>query len=295
MYSHGVCLENLVGNIGMGMGRIEADFNRAANTALSQFTDGATLANCWSLITTQNIRFDAPFTMKPGAINKARGVTGAELKNNIMELRAQPANGQLVELVDKFYQYGQSAIQAPNVLSGEPGKSGETYRGIATRIEQATKQLSTLAQRFAIPLKQVYENNAKLNSMFLDDMEVVHLLNHMSRKMQTVRVGRSMYQRDYRVEFRSDMKFTSEAQRISEADQMVQMPAAVPALQQNFAFQYETVKQALEARGKYELVALLGNRPPPPPMFGPPPPPPGPGGPPPPGGPAASQAPPANA
>lgn len=301
MFAHGVCLENLLGNIGMGMGRIEADFNRAANTALSQFIDAATLANCWSIITTQNVNFDTPFKMKPGAINKARGVSGTELKNNIMELKPAPGSGQLLELVDRFYNYGQSAIQAPNVLSGEPGKSGETYRGIATRIEQATKQLSTIAHRFGIPLKQIYENNAKLNAIFMDELEVKQVLNHMTMKMQDIQIGRRMFERDFRVEFRSDMKFTSEAQRISEADQMVQMPAAVPALQTNFAFQYETVKQALEARGKYELVALLGQRPPAPPVFGPPPPPPGPppGGPPqsgpPPGGPPPGGPPPPDA
>jgi hypothetical protein len=268
MYAHGVCLENLAGAIGMGMAQIEADYTRAANTALSQFTDAATLANCWSLVTTDKVQFAEPFTMRPGKVNKVKRISGQDLKSNIMELKAAPANPQLMELVNKFYEYGQSAIQAPNVLSGEPGKSGETYRGISTRIEQATKQLSTLAGRFAIPLKQIYVNNARLNSLFMDDIEVVQLLNHMTRKMETVQVNRSMYERSFRIEFKSDMKFTSEAQKIAEADEVLQMSQAFPALQTNLAFQFEATKRVLEARQLYDMVQLLGQRPPPPQVFG---------------------------
>ena len=39
MFSHGVCIEGLVGNSGLSYGRIQADYNRAADTMLSQFID----------------------------------------------------------------------------------------------------------------------------------------------------------------------------------------------------------------------------------------------------------------
>jgi hypothetical protein len=102
-----------------------------------------------------------------------------------------------------------------------------------------------------------------------------------------------MYDRPYDVEISADLKFTSTAQRISEADALVQMPNAVPEMAQNLAFKYETVVKTLEARNRYDLIALLGKPPAPPEMFGlptsPPAPPPGmmppPGAPPGPGGP----------
>mgnify|MGYP000738842472 CR=1 FL=1 len=42
---------------------------------------------------------------------------------------------------------GKEVAATPDVYSGEPGKSAETYRGLATRVEQATKPLTAIAQR----------------------------------------------------------------------------------------------------------------------------------------------------
>jgi hypothetical protein len=102
-----------------------------------------------------------------------------------------------------------------------------------------------------------------------------------------------MYDRPYDVEISADLKFTSTSQRISEADALVQMPNAVPELAGNFALKHAVISKSLEARNRYDLIALLGAAPQPPQMFGvptsPPAPPPGmappPGAPPGPGGP----------
>jgi hypothetical protein len=289
MFAHGVCLENLVGATGLGVGAILGPFNQAADTALSQFTDQATLANCWTIITTGNLNL-GEHVWGPGKVTHIEGYTGGDLQKHLIELKPEPANPQLLELVQAFSGFAQSAAQSPDVLTGEAGKSGETFRGLASRIEQATKQLTIYAQRFSMMLKQVYENNARLNAVYLPEHRLIQLKNDMLGTWKGLEVGRSLYQRDYRVEIRSDLKFTSEAQRIAEADQLVQMPAVSPALQANYLFQYLTIKKALMARGEYELVQALGAPPGAPPVFGaptsppaPPPMPPGMG--PPPGGP----------
>jgi hypothetical protein len=186
MFAHGVCIEPLTGDKGLGFGRIESDFNKAANITLSQFIDSATIANCYTIITTGMLELDRPFPLKPGTQAKATGVTGTELKNNFIELKPSPANPQLIEIVDKCYNWGQSAIQAPAVLSGEPGKSGETFRGISTRVEQATKQLSVAARNYSNFLTQILKNNARLNAIFLDDEEVVRINDHKLGTLYTV-------------------------------------------------------------------------------------------------------------
>lgn len=292
MFAHGVCFENMVGSLGLSFGRMQADFNRMANVSINQFADAATLGNCWTLLTTETVQFKDGFSFGPGKVNKAVGTTGAELKNNIMELKPDGANPQLLQLADKAYTWGQSSIQSPDVLSGEPGKSGETYRGLASRIEQATKQLSVPAGRYAnVFLRQILQNNARLNAVFLPEDEIQQVVDWKLGMMREIRVGRHLYQRDYNVELRADMRFASEAQRISEADEIVQLAQNVPQLQGNMAFWYEAIKDALEARNKHKLVSLLGPAPPPPqtpfgiqPQQGMPPAPPGANAPAPPGG-----------
>jgi len=280
-FSHGVCQENLAGSLGLGTGRIEADFNRNANTALSQFSDAAHLANNWSLIVTDELGFEQQFELSPGKINKATGVTGMDLKNGIMELKPDPANGQLVEIVNMMNGYGEEAIPAPDVLSGNPGKSGETYRGISTRVEQATKQLSWYSSKFVEFFEWICKNNAALNFQYLPDHEIVMVNDHELQIPEPITISNELYARNYDVEIRSDLQFSTKAQKIAEADELVQMPQAIPALQTNLLFQYKAAVKALRARGEYEMVEALGKPPPDPGTFGQammgPPGPPGPG------------------
>lgn len=276
LFSHGVCIEPLVGNLGLSYGRMEADFNRAANTALSQFTDSATLSNVWSFITTDQTNFESPFEIAPGKVNRVRNMSPQELKDSIIELKAQPANPQLLTIVDKMVGYGQSAMQAPAALSGEPGKSGETYRGLAARLEQATKQLSVAAGKYKDFLEQVLKNNAYLNSVFLPDEEIVHVSSSLMRGSQEIRVGRWMYEQNYKIEIRADLRFTSQAQRVQEADEIVMQSAQEPLLANNIPFRWYAIKKALEARGRTDLIELMGE---PPMPQAPPTAPPGPGGP----------------
>ena len=293
LFAHGVCIEPLVGNLGLGYGRILADYNRAANTALDQFVDAATLGNAKSLITTDQIEFQGGFSVGPGRVNKVRGVSGQQLKDEILPLDWGQANPQLLELVSLAHGNAQEAAQSPEVLSGEPGKSGETYRGLAARIEQATKILSVSTRKYLDFFEQIARNNAFLNSVYLRDEELFLVANHALRSLPVspealngrqpgmpapptppgmipIRVGRWMYERNYEVEFRADLRFSSMAQRISEADEIVKMSVEIPVLAQNPQFQYYAVKKALDARGRQDMVAFLGVPPPPvpPPMPG---------------------------
>lgn len=261
LFARGVCIEPIVGNLGHGYGRMLADMNTAANVALAQFTDAATFGNSKSIITA-GIEFDRPFECKPGHINKAKGVSGNDIRQSIHELNMGPANPQLVEVVNMMVEAARTSVQAPEVLSGEPGKSGETYRGISARIEQATKQLSVTTRKYADFLEQILRNNAKLNAVYLPEDEVVEIYDPKLAKMKGLRIGRQMWERDYRVQIRADLRFASQAQRIQEADEVVQM-GQHPILMQNFEFQRRALVKALEARGENDMAQLVEGMQPP--------------------------------
>lgn len=261
MFAHGVCIEPLTGNLGLGFGRQQADHNIAANVLTNQFIDAASLANCSGWFATNLVQFDRPLDFKPGAINYASGVNGAELKDNLIPMKVSPANPQMVEMVDRIKADAQSSIQAPSVLSGEAGKSGETFRGIATRVEQATKQLSAATRHFSDYETQVLKNNGRLNALFLPDEEILYVNDHLTQQMTQITVTREMYRRNYNVTFRSDLKFTSEAQKVQEADQLANAIMATPILQQALGLQHAVIRESLEARGKENLVPLLGPEP----------------------------------
>lgn len=292
LFTHGVCIEPLHGNLGLSYGNIQADLNRAANVALAQFTDAATLNNCSSYITS-GLEFESgDLDLSPGAINKAKGSIGQDLKAHIMPLTPGQASPQLKEVVQLCIETAQTSIQSPNVLSGEAGKSGETAKGLMGRIEQATKQLSVVTGKYADVVVQVGKNNAYLNSVFLPEEEVVRLLNTESQKYEELKVGRALYEKGYRFQLRADLRFATQVQKIEEADGILQMCLQVPPLSMNPGLIYTAIKQAFIARGRYDLVQKMGAPPPDQQQFpvpGPPPGAPGPSGQPSPKGPPPPQ------
>lgn len=312
MFAHGVNIEPLQGILGLGTGMIHAAQNKAANISLSAFIDQATLGNFKNFLARGGVKFQNgdQINLAPGKVHTVQGAV--DLSKDIVPLDFGQANPQFLQLIEMLMRFGNSVSNTPEVLSGEAGKSGETAQGISARIEQATKMLSVPTQKYADFVTQVLINNALLNAIFLEDVEWFSVNNHdpavgpMGQQMFSV--GREMYDRPYDVEFNADLKFTSTGQRISEADALVQMPNAVPALQGNLALLHSVISKSLEARNRYDLVGLLGAPPPPPPVFGMPSPMPGmgmpgappgpPGAPPGAGGPpqqgAPPQAPPAN-
>ena len=266
LFSHAVCIEPFFGNLGIGYGEIESEINRAMDTMLNQFIDAATMNNIPSYLAHASLEFEDEFTVSPGKIHKVRGVAASELPNALVPLRTGPANPQLVEMVNFFARYAESSVQAPNIMSGAPGKSGETAREWAGRLEQATKQLSVVSDKLLAFFVQIFRNNAYLNSIFMREDELIQVTNHL-RQGQEIRVGRAMYERNYQVEIRADLKFTSRTQRVQEADEAFGMILNNPYLQQSPSFPqmlYYATKKCFEARGRRDLVQMMGPPPPPP-------------------------------
>lgn len=282
LFAHQVCIEPMTGNLGISYGRVQADFNRAANIALAQVTDTATLNNATSYLTWGLEFEDGELDLSPGKVNKVSGAIGTSIKDHFMPLQTGQASPQLFEIVKLSLDQAQASIQSPGVLSGEEGKSGETKGGILSRIEQATKQLSVVTAKYGDFVRQVLINNAYLNSIFLREEEIQQVFNTESGRYEELKFGRALYERNYRVQLKSDLRFTTNAQRIEEADELVKMWLQIPALTINPMFGYAVLKGSLVARGRQDLVQLMGTPPAPPggqmpPFIGMPPPPPPPG------------------
>lgn len=290
-FSHGVCIENLDGSLGLGIGLLLEEFNKAANTAASQFTDSATYANVATMIMPDSVTMEpGDRRLAPGEIHRVRGVSAEQIQNAFKLIQFPPANGQLLEVIKLMVEAADGVSSAPDVLSGEPGKSNETYRGIATRVEQATKQLTVLAQNYLEMLSNVLRNNARLNAVFMDESEIKSIIDPRTLEAKEIKIDRSLYLEDHDILFTADTRFGGRAAKIAEADQLLGMVTALPPQLGSMlfppSFLYECIVRSLKARGVHDMVRFLGPRPPTPTQLpGPPPGPPGAGPPGPPGGP----------
>lgn len=286
LFVHGKCMEAPAGPVGFGPGGMLADYVRAGNTIANQFVDAATQSNAPGFIARDGVEFSEKFTSQPGKINYARNMPGKAIADDIIPVPHQPANPQMMEILKLVMDSGQAALQAPDVLSGDPGKSGESFRGINLRVEQAVKQISVWAMRFVRPLRQVFINNSFLNSIHMDETEFFEVVDPSTKMSVAREVDRSWYEGDFLLKTKTDLKFSSQAQRVIEADEALKMALENPMTSMDQPLIWELTKESFVARGMHDKVPLLGP-PPPPPMlpFGampPPVPPVGPPAPPPP-------------
>lgn len=277
MFSHGVCLEPILGNLGVGLGRIDGQLNIAANTVWSMFLDASALGNGKTFITASNVDFASPFRIGPGVINKAKNIMPSDLANGIMPLDFGAANPQLIDAADRFMQFGEQSMGTSDILAGEPGKSGETARGFQSRAEQANAMMRVPTMAFGDFAVQVMKNNCKLNAVFCSDEEIFYV-NRYNEDLQMggaqlIKVARQMYDNQFDIELVSDLQFRSRAQKVQEADEIVQLPNAMQEMTWNYAFKYHAMRQALIARGMHKIARTLLGPPPPPPQntFGLPP------------------------
>jgi hypothetical protein len=263
LFTHFVNIEPLVGTLGIGWGGMQGDISRAANTMFNQYIDAATLSNIWGIIKSDQVKFKEEFKWGPGAMNEVVGLSGEEIKANIMELKAAPPSPELINGVSLLYQWAASSMQSPSVLSGEPGKSGESAKLQLSRVEQATKQISVTTRKFADDLEYVAKNNAKLNRIYMPDEEIISVAKARGAPMESFPVKRSLYDRNYRFTVTADLRFTSKAQRVTEADELAtlftkQFPQQAAA---NPGLMYQIMKKCVMAREQYDLLAYLGPDP----------------------------------
>jgi hypothetical protein len=276
MFGHGKGIEPPSGPLGMGTGRILTDLNLFSNVIANQFVDQMTMANTWGGLYAGGATQAKEIKMQPGVWTPVPGVRPGELRDAFMEMKPSQANPQMFDMLRFGRELSEAASSAPGVLSGEAGKSGETYRGHQSRLEQATKQVSFITGKYARFIERIIVNNGKLNAQFLPEDEIARVNNHKLGTSEEIRVGRKLYDRDYRVYMKTDLRFASQAARIQEADQLLAMVATPnPMVPPNPALLQAAFREVFIARGKDELVPLLGPPMPPPqtPLNIPPPPP----------------------
>jgi len=292
MFTHGRYAYNPQGMLGLGIGHVLRPFNEASDEALNRFYDQATANNCPAILSTADLGLGQSAALVPNQIKVLKNVSD-DISKVLKEYRPGPANPQLLDIVRNVNEWSDGAVAAPGIMSGQPGKSGETFRGVATRAEKASKQLTAGAKKFVAFLVQLLKNDAELLATFMPDEEFVQVNDHLAdyRKKTagqgTIRITREMYRRNYDVSFTADLQFTSRAQKIAEADEILAMinsvfppiPPGAPMPDPAAAIRYHAMVNVLRARKQQDLIPQLGPPPDMPevpmgtPMMPPPPPP----------------------
>jgi hypothetical protein len=222
-FSHAACIENPQGSHGLGIGQALMPYQRAANILLNQFVDAGTLANSTTGFLHEAVRLPPGVkTISPNHFHRIRGIPIDMMEKAIFRLKADQANPQLLAAIDKQIEAADGVASAPDVLSGER-EAQETFRGQAGRLEQAVRQLTVFATNFVEMFGNVVKNNALLNFQHLNELKTLVVVEPRYQQGQKITVGRELYRDDYHILFTADLRFTSQAQRIAEKDDILGM------------------------------------------------------------------------
>ena len=265
-FSHGSAIENIDGSLGFGIGFLLEGFNETADTLASQFIDSATLANTVTGLVHDQLKMDEGDTLVvPGELRRVRGPSIEQFQNAIKLVQFPQANPQMLEMVKLQLENADGVSSAPDVLSGESGKANETYRGIATRVEQATRQLSVLARNYLEVVTQVIKNNCHLNYLFMDDYELKSVIDARSGQSVDVELSRKIYRDDFDIAFSADTRFASRSERVTESDQLLglasqSMPKEVASMVFTPEFFRQAALKSLKARGMYDMLQYISTK-----------------------------------
>jgi hypothetical protein len=260
-FSIGVCIENPNGGP-LGIGTLLLPFQAAANIITNQFIDQGTLANSMSGFLHESVKLPPGMTsVSPNEVIRVRGISAEALQTSFLRITAPPPNPQLLNGVKMQLDAADGVSSAEGVLSGEK-EGAETFRGQATRVEQATMQISVPAGNFVLVLSQIVRNNFLLDSQYMPDEKTMDVIDPMTNKMTPIKVGRDMYKNNYAVSFTSDLSFSSRASKTAEADDVLGMltkgvPPQLATMSLQAPIYAEAIKRCLMARGMNELVQYV--------------------------------------
>ena len=261
-FSRATCIDNPEGSHGIGIGTLLMPHQMAANIMLNQAVDAGTLANSNTVIKHDMLKFPPGMTtINPNEIISVRGVPPDQVENAFFRFDHPPANPQLMQWAQAEAAAADSVSSTPDVLSGQK-EGDETFRGMATRVEQATKQSSALAAKGMVALNQVAKNNGLLNFFFLPEVKEIDARNPANGNMEAITVTRDMYREKYDVIFSADLSFASRATKVAEADDaMALLIKGVPPQLLSLIMRPEGVgaalRKCLQARGMFDIASYL--------------------------------------
>jgi hypothetical protein len=261
-FSHGCCIWNPDGSHGLGVGMLLVPFQMQANIALNQFIDQATLSNSFTGFIHKMVKLPTgTTTINPNELVTVDGIPPDGVEKAFYQWRPPQANTQLLEAVTLAQQSADGVSSAPDILSGE--KSGdETYRGQATRVEQAVQQLSVFAANFILVLSQVAKNNAMLDFQFMHDEQLQDVLDPATQQTQKITIGRDLYKDDFTIIFSADLSFKSRVANIAEKDDVLAMltkgiPPQIAPMIFKLQIYAEAARNCLRARGEYAMAKMV--------------------------------------
>lgn len=264
-FTHFVCIPNPEGIYGLGIGSLLEGHNMVADVVASQLVEAATLANTATFIYSKQAKLSrGEFEIKPGG-GVETDLSPQDVPKGIHMIQFPPPNPSMGQIVKDQKEEAAELSGAGDILSGEVGGSNETATTTQIRIAQAMAQITIMNKRYTRARTAEGRNLARLNSVYLDDIEYFTTVDPMKLGPEAIEKGevaRADYLEDVDITVTADPRMASRAQRISEANTALQVIMTNPMTAANPMLVNAAMKNLFVAMDRPDLVAALGAAPP---------------------------------
>jgi chaperonin GroES len=200
----------------LGFAHLLGPINETINTVINQLLDSGTLANRSGGFVAQGLN------MKGGVLKfkpfewKTIETTGASLKDNLVPLPVREPSNVLFQLLGLLTETGMKLAAVSETMTGEVPGQNTPATTVLAMIEQGLKVFTSIYKRIFRSLKSEYKKLYRLNSIYMDEIEYINVLDDEMAIFKT-----DYGQKDLDIVPTADPTISSEAQRLARAQAML--------------------------------------------------------------------------
>ncbi|HYE97428.1 MAG TPA: hypothetical protein VEJ18_00900 [Planctomycetota bacterium] len=262
-------MPNPEGIYGLGCWAFTGGLNKVINDLLGEDILAHRLANMQGGIVSDDVANEkGTFELEYGKFNHMEGVSSQQLKEGIMPLPFERPKGNLAQYIEKLDQEAQAVLSSSDLQSGLPGPSHETAAAAKLRAYQGATAVTAAVEQFLIPLACEYKAYARLNAMFMSDVEYFYVTEtdpQTGQKRQVqAEVTRADYETDFDITFEADVRLEVDPGIGQSALEAYMLVLKDPICQSDPNIHLAALKKALRALKAQDLAAKLPDNIPPP-------------------------------
>ena len=262
-------MPNPEGIYGLGAWAFVGSLNKSINDLLGEDIIAQRLANVQGGLLSDEVAVEkGTFELEYGKFVHLEGVSSQHLQSGVMPLPFERPKGNLAMYIEKLDNEAQAVMSSSDMQSGMAGPSHETAQAARLRSREGATAVTASVELFLIPLAYEYKQCARINSMFMSDVEYFYVShqNPQTGKKERVQVAitRADYETDYDITFEADVRLEVDPGIGQSALDAYSLVMNDPIAKGDPNLQLAALKKALRALKAQDLASMLPDNIPPP-------------------------------
>lgn len=161
-----------------GLGTFLLHGNKATNTLLNILIDAGKNSSLQTLIVGDNVKFPGGVTqVSPGSIFQAKALDGMDLQKSVVPLQFPEPSPVIFQALELLMQSNEKMSSVTDINTGNQNAQNVNNLVLSELAEAGQVIFSSIQYSVLDGLKMLFENQYRLNSIYMNDQEYFRVLN----------------------------------------------------------------------------------------------------------------------